>query len=488
MFIAQKTFVQDLYKVFNNYPFTYNSLILSFFSIWIIEWNYILNNCFLIKTFSFYFFPYKIPILLLFSFFYFIYIWIISVWRRTLYGRFTRGDRKLWYKGYASFWIFELLTIIGIFSVACWMNWGPGPIVPRKFYVNKKWFLEEVTLFSYIIWVTYLSKFNLKWKKWNLQYFTSFLALFFISLLLWRDLLIIFGRETISLKNGSNWKNITRSTICYSVVPNWWLRHFINTKNNSDLLSNFYSLHDHILSLKLRELKSPFNKNDILIKYKKYNFLPYYSLESWLNNSLPYYNFLFLNFKFYHNWTSSFYKNENYKLNNYYITNFLISSPFDSFIYYPRKIGYKSKRISIWTLLIYLKIWHHLMILFGWLFFLLKIINKKKASYPLLSVCSFNLYCCFLISFIIFMYSYVYLYESIFRFFKKKHTMIGVFRKYGWFWYSVTYPYNLFYNSIKNFKNIFYSNNTDIINNISKVSILNYDTKASYFRIVDKSE
>ena len=155
----------DEYLKYNNI----HTCIFAFFSLWVCEWIYIIQYSLNFWSYTRLIFPYRIPGILVICFVYWCYVWGISVWRRTLYGRFTRGDRKLWFKGFTSFWFIELSTILGIYIAACWMSWGPLPLMPRYFLMQKKSFLFELTIFTYIVWLIYLMRLGLKWYLWRTQ-------------------------------------------------------------------------------------------------------------------------------------------------------------------------------------------------------------------------------------------------------------------------------------------------------------------------------
>lgn len=416
-----------------------NSLIYSFFFIWIFEWLFIFEYNFLYYTYSYLFFPYRLPLLLLVCFLYFIYVWGVSVWRRTQYGRFTRGDRRLWFKGFASFWIVEVSTLFGVVIMASWMNWGPQPLFPRSFYVNRKSFIIETTFFTYILWLLYLMRYSMKWNKWKVQIFITSLILVFISYVIWRDILIIIGRDNIGIRNGCRWRHITTNFIIYTLTPNWWITHFIDQKNNRDINSLFYSLKDFIKELNNNNIILPFSKEISLSDYDKYNFLPLVSSKNWLKYSLPY---------------SSLFELDNFNISSNFLKGKLwdyVDYSHDSYKYYPRRLGFQPKKLAMWTFFFFLKMWHHLMLFIWWFLYLIRLYSRKKNSYTLLSICHFNVYCCFLISLTIFIFGYFPWLEIFFRLFKKKYTMHSSIRYIVRIFWGLEYIYEL-HTSILNFK------------------------------------
>ena len=162
---------------------------------WIFIFEYIYNFSSTLSLLKFF----RIPIIVYLIFFFWMYIWSISSWRRSLYGKFTRGEKKLWVKGLTAFWVSEFATVGGIFFAACWMSWGPLPLINRHFFMSKKSFFIEITIFSYIIWLIYFLKFSLKWYLWKTQFFIIFFIIFFINYLIWRDFLVLYTRDPLNI-------------------------------------------------------------------------------------------------------------------------------------------------------------------------------------------------------------------------------------------------------------------------------------------------
>lgn len=400
--------------------FESNSLLFVFLMTWIFEWFYIFNNIFCLNTYVSFSFPYRLPVLLLVIFLYFIYIWSISVWRRTQYGKFTRGDRELWIKGYASFWVLEISTIVGIVVVAAWMNWGPIPLFPRNFNISKKSFLIELTLFTYIIWVLYLSRYLIKWNKWNTQIVLTLVILLFIIYLVWRDLLIILGRESLTINTGVRWRFIEANTALYSLSKFWWIKTFINkdtSKYTFEISPFLHQLAEFLSVVDINADEPIINLNKNFITFEKYNYITNLEKNPILN-----------------------------KLNVDQI-HFLIYQNDLSNIYYHRRVGFSTKRISIWTFLFFLKIWHHLMLFIWWFIYLMRLFFRKKNSYQLTAVCLFNVYCCFLIIFFIYIYCLFPKLIIFFRFFKDKPKMISWERIYGWKFLIVDYLFSIINNT-----------------------------------------
>jgi hypothetical protein len=303
------------------------------------------------------------------------------------------------------------------------MNWGPTPLFPRNFYSNKKGFIIELTYITYIIWSIYLLRFSIKWKKWKFQVSITVLILIITMLLLWRDILIIIGRENININNGVRWKFIRLSTVTYSLFPNWWMYSFISNKNSISKDSIFVMLFYYIKYFNKNIYLLPIDFKINIDEYSKFNLLPLVKNH----------------------------KDANLILDNYFAI--------ESLTYYPRKLGYLTKRIAMWTLFLFLKIWHHLMLFIWWFLYLIRLFSKKKNSYQFLSICHFNVYCCFLIVLIIYIYGLFPKFMIFFRFFKDKPKMLNPFRVYVWKKFIINHFLSIFDENILKFKSKLYTRN-----------------------------
>jgi hypothetical protein len=58
--------------------------------------------------------------------------------------------------------------------------------------------------------------------------------------------------------------------------------------------------------------------------------------------------------------------------------------------------------LAMWTFFVMLKVWHHLMLFIWWFAYLIKVNTLKKISYSFLNMGFFNLYCCFLLGWTIY--------------------------------------------------------------------------------------
>lgn len=402
--------------------------IISLLLIWAVEWIVGIEYCFNYWDYSRVIFPYRIPKLLMVVFIYWNYIWGVSIWKRAQFGRFVRGDRKLWFKGFASFWVIEVSTVVGIFLCIFWMSWGPLPLLNRYFILPKKSFLVEITVLSYVIWIIYFLRLTLKWQLRKMQFFLVSIVIIFISFLLWRDILLLYTREAINLEYGSRWKYVKTNSLVYSLSNIWWLEHHIGT--DKSLNTPFMSL-DNFISLNGQE--NPFTSKLSLTEYEEYNLMSLNKDVDWFNS-----DFLFNIFK-YNNISNDYHlidQNGYY----YFINSSAGSESANSLYFYPRKVGFLPKRLSMWYMLVVIKIWHHFMLFIWWFFYLLRLVARRKNSYSLLSVCSFNVFCCYLLSLLIYLFQLLPLYENFLRI--KPEVRWAFFNK-SLVWESIGYIANL---------------------------------------------
>jgi hypothetical protein len=130
----------------------------------------------------------------------------------------------------------------------------------------------------------------------------------------------------------------------------WWLEHHLGT--DKSLNTPFMSL-DNFISLNGQE--NPFSSKLSLTEYEEYNLMSLNKDVDWFNT-----DFLFNLFK-YNNINSDYHLIDQ---NGYYY--FINSSAGpdsgNSFYFYPRKVGFLPKRLSMWYMLVVIKIWHHFML------------------------------------------------------------------------------------------------------------------------------
>jgi len=379
---------------------------------WIFEWVYVLNVGIGYWTFSRFIFPFRTPFMLMVVFSYWLYVWGISVWRRTQYGKFTRGDRKLWAKGFASFWVSEFLTIGGVFIAICWMSWGPIALIPRVFFVPKKNFLIELTIFTYVVWIIYIMRLSLKWQLWKTQYLLTWTIVVVLSYLMWRDFILLYSREVVTVNQGARWRHLKVGSIVYSLHSYWWLQHYYGPGRHIETpfmpLSTFIGTNFS---------ENPFSVINLNTEYDRYTRMPFVQPYEWGRSAFP-------NTPFGRSVLRTrisklaIYNLRDLQDNGFFgsLKTGVSTQPIDSWIAHPRRYGFMPKKISMWYFLIYLKIWHHLILFIWWFLFLIRLHGRKKSSFNFLASCYFNVYCCFLIGLLVYCYQYLKHWEIIFKF------------------------------------------------------------------------
>ena len=357
---------------------------------WLVEWLFLFEYNFNYWSVSKILFFFRPSVLLYVTLVFWLYIWGLAAWRRTLYGKFTRGDRKLWFKGLTSFWVGEVATIFGIFISACWMSWGPAPLMPRHFLISKRGFLLEITLFSYIIWLIYALRLSLKWYLWKTQFLLSLFIILISTYLLWRDFLTLYSREPLLTNYGSHWKYIKTNSLMYSLDKWWWYSHHLGSTHD---ISWIFANLNNMVNSEIADLD--FFKVPLLTEYEQNLLLPYVDKAQVDNFLFP------LNF-----FTTYSYDQFTLMTMEYpdLLSFYNYSATMDSYIFYPRKIGFLPKKLGMWYFILTLKMWHHIMLYIWWFFYLARLLSLQKTSYSLVSMCYFNAYCCFLLAILVLIY------------------------------------------------------------------------------------
>lgn len=354
--------------------------------IWFIECVVLFEYLFLEYWRSNIIFLFNTPAILVLITIYWFLLWGMAVWRRSQFGRFTRGDRTLWAKGYASFWIAELVTVMSFILIYCWLSWGPMVFVQRYFLMPRKGLILEFICYTYLFFLIYFTKFSIRWNSWLFQFIISLFILILISYLLWRDIIILITKDSVIGSRGSKWRDIKLNMLVYSFSHEWWITHMLGER---------VGLYKY-LSLKSvsRTKTGPLTTFNILVEHESRLFLGRFK--------------------------------KNVRINNlYFLMKYLIDidwyyAEFNAInrgsIFYPRRVGFIPKRIAFWEFLMFLKIWHQLIILLWWLLYIFKLSTTKFSSYQLLAVCSFNIYCCYILSLLIYFISYFVVLENLLRF------------------------------------------------------------------------
>lgn len=380
--------------------------------IWIIEWALIIE--FLIGEWwrENIITPTRIPLGLVLCTGYWFAMWSLAVWRRTQYGKFTRGERTLWAKGITAFWVAELVTLLSFILVYMWLSWGPEPIIPRIFNISRKGIIIELIVFSYLIFLAYIAKLTLKWNTWKYQLGLSLLIVIIFSYLLWKDIILLLMRDNLYLNSNARWRNLRRTAVVYTLSHEWWTTHMTAIRAPHTLLPD--------LTTATTALTNPLTMpTTAALQYEMNSFVETTSVTQRTRFVFPLLN-LFIDYTPYYNNLSQTY----------------IQTGF-----YPRRTGYVPKRIGLWQLVVILKMWHHLIILLWWGLYLFKLNTRKRTSYTILSTCYFNMYCCLLLALFVYL---LYVFNTWHMLFKFRP---GVFNIHRWLLhtaYSFTYIARLF--------------------------------------------
>ncbi len=377
--------------------------------VWAIEWlliiEYIIGEWWRENIF----FPTKIPLGLILCLGYWVYLWTLSVWRRTQYGKYTRGERKLWAKAITAFWVAELVTLFSFVLVYTWMSWGPSPLVPRIFLLSRKSIIIELVVFSYLVFLAYIMKLTLKWNLWKTQSVLCLLIIIIFSYLLWKDALLLLMRDNLYFNSNARWRNLRRTAVVYSLSNDWWTYHITNIRAP-------YSMHNDILTAIQTNTKPNFDLSPTLLQYEQ-NLL----LETAPVTQRAYYMFPVLG-----------------RVLNYANAYPALSEQYIQTAIYPRRTGFVPKRIGMWQFIVILKMFHHLIVLLWWAFYLFKLNSRKKTSYAIVGVAYFNMYCCLLLAIIVYVLYVFNTWALIFRF------RPGVFNWHRWWlWTTHSMNYNM---------------------------------------------
>jgi hypothetical protein len=383
------------FNIFTGRFYRFDKVFITILLIWAIEWALVFEYLFSEWWRSSIFLPNRVPSLLIICVGYWFFTWGISVWRRTQYGRFARGDRKLWAKALAAFWVAEFVTIGSIIIAYCWMNWGPLPLVPRRLMIPRRGMIFEFVIYSYIIFLAYMMKFSLNWCTWRGQLIWGFVVFGIFSLLLWRDALCLLFRDPMDKIFGARWRNVRLSALIYSLSHEWWIGHMLGRRGSGSYFCD--------LEWAFQNKTHPLNIITLTSEYEGRHWLTGKDLtvrQFRLTGNL-------FSTTITHGW-------EHFDLQN-------------SGYYYPRRIGFLPKRLAMWQFLTFLKIFHHLVIMIWWLLFIYRNMARKQTSYNFLGSCYFNVYCCYLMGLMIYFIYFALFWETAF---KLKPELLSFYRFY----------------------------------------------------------
>ncbi len=395
---------------------------LLFVLVWILEWIIIIE--FLIGEWwrENLVYPSRIPLGLVLCTGYWFFLWSVSVWRRTQYGKFTRGERTLWAKAITAFWVAELVTLLAFVILYMWMSWGSVPLVQRSFNISRKGIIIELVVFSYLIFLTYIAKLTMKWNTWKTQLTLGLIIVIIFSYLLWKDVLLLLMRDNMYLHSNARWRNIRKTAVVYTLSHEWWTQHMTTIRAP-------HSVYNTINYYIENTTRPDFSTAPAILQYEYNSYVEAATVDQRARYMYPLLNW-FIDYTTYYNNLS----------NSYIQTGF-----------YPRRTGYVPKRLGIWQFLVILKMWHHLIILLWWALYLFKLNTKKKTSYTLLSVCYFNLYCCLILALVIYA---LYMFNTWSVLFKFRPGVFNIHRWLLWTYYGIMYDLRLIFGSSANSCNI----------------------------------
>lgn len=276
----------------------------------------------------------------------------------------------------------ELVTVISFLLIYFWLSWGPIVLCAHKFRPTKSGLISELILYSYIFYIIYILKIITKWNTYHSQLISTFLIIILISNLIWHDLLILFFRANLDNHKTGKWRHINTSITIYTLSNEWWLQHSLPHRSAFGWTYCFY---DAIINM---EQPIPLLTENTTYYEQRLNL--FLTPNTYLINLTPHLNFMPL-------------------------------LPNSLSLIYPTRLGYIPKRFTLWQLLIFLKIWHHLIILIWWNLMIYRLRTRQQTSYNWLYACAFNIYCCFILALLIYFINLIPIIE-----------MFGRYRKYTW--------------------------------------------------------
>jgi len=363
---------------------------------WVLEWLLVIEYIFDEWMHTFIVLAVRVPTLLLICFLYWFWLWAMSVWRRTQYGKFTRGERKLWAKALTAFWVAELVTALSFVLIFGCLSWGPAPLVPRVFNVSRKGIILELVIFSYILMLAYIAKMTMKWNGWRSQVAISSAVLIILSYLLWKDVMLLVTRENLYSQNAARWRNMRTNAVVYTLSHEWWTVHATTQRAP-------HARHDNLLYLLQTATRPDFTKLPQYSQYELNNIVDNITKDARARALCPALNMII----------------------NYAGELGINNKSAQPFLTYPRRTGFVPKRISMWQLLVILKMWHHLVLVLWWALYIYRLLHRQKTAYAFLGSCAFNVFCCLILALVVYSLSFFQRLELLLKF---KPTAFGLHR------------------------------------------------------------
>ena len=378
--------LQKYYQVFarlNNGFFTKPSqLIIAILIVWNIEWLLLYTYISPSLNTPVLFNPNHLSFLAVISLIYWIFIWSNLNWRRTQFGYFSRGERKLWAKALAAFWVVEFVTIFSFVIIYFWLSWGPYTLIARKFKPMKSGLITEIILYTYIFYIAYILRITTKWNTYHMQLLGTMLVLILVGNLVWHDLLIILFRNNLTASTTAHWRHIRTSAVTFALSHEWWAQHILPSRSTFGWTTCFADL---------------LNTNTAPEQIIPWSTLLYEQQQQLFTSPRAYNTTLIAHQTFQPIHLSTLHT------------------------IYPSRTGFIPKRFTMWQLLIFLKIWHHLLIVFWWNLMIYRLRSRQQTSFNWLYACTFNVYCCFFLAVLIYAVNTIPFLEVFFRY--KKYTI-----------------------------------------------------------------
>ena len=315
----------------------------------------------------------RLPLGIIATIGYWLLCWSLAVWRRSGSGRFTRGERILWAKAYTAFWVAELVTLGSFLLVYLWCSWGPITSGCHQFLAARRGLILEFIIYSYLIWLIYILRLALHWGYIQIQAVIVSLCICSTGYLLWRDYLTLGGRDSIY----SGWQDTRLGAILATLSQEWIIGHLYGRRSTATLYAS--------LAYGGRTGLQPLINFSALTEFEG---------GMWIGGN--------------HLLGGS-------KLEQSYLG----------------RGGFLAKRLALWQFLVFLKMWHQLLILVWWCLSLCRITQQGNHSYTLLAVNSFNVYCCFMIGILLYGINYIGDWEILFR-----GSLWSIYGGRWWVWVS----------------------------------------------------
>ena len=355
---------------------------------WLIEWLSIIECLFVEFSRYSFFLPIKIPTIFVFILIYWSFVQGLSFWKRSQSGHLNKGERRLWHKTIAIFWVAEFIIVAALVMVYYWVACGPPTSLGRRLIVPRKGLEIEFIIYTYIIFIAFITKFTSRWCLWRFHRFTGFIVVICFSCLLYRDACTLLIQDFFPRSNDFRWENMRLAFLVFSFSPEQWLT------CTPDEIPEY----DWFLDLKAKfEARIvPAGTAVFLVEYEQIS--PFADFQPY--PPLPIFSLIL----------DSFF-NELFGWNNA-----IFHAVHGGNYFCPHRTGFITGRLALWQLLILLRMWHYSIMLLWWYSFARKLRARQKIAYSTLAVCYFNIHYCYLLSLMIHTTYYAVYFEMWLKF------------------------------------------------------------------------